>query len=203
MKKYVFFLFGVMLLSSSCEKEILDTRDKMVEESGPVLEPYINAFNQFHLDDFDPQPALKAAKPGKETLTKRIEFKRSTGTFSIVPDAGYCSGIPAPLQMLVEGSGIATHFGLFQVKNLACMDWDGSFMSPVHGFIKAACGSEIHTQMGIPYPDLENPPNLFYPYTIIGGTENYQDASGYFLMYGYTDPSTGLWSFTGEGEITY
>ncbi len=79
----------------------------------------------------------------------------------------------------------------------------GNFMSPVYGFITAACGSEIHTQMGIPYPDLDNPPNLFYPYTIIGGKEKYKDASGYFLMYGYTDPATGLWSFTGEGEITY
>ncbi len=202
MKKNVLFLIGIMLLSSSCQDEILDTRERMVEETDFVLEPYIRAFNQYQADDFDLQAALKSAKSGKKALTKSIEFKRSTGTFSIVPDAGYCAGIPAPLQMVIEGSGIATHLGLFKVQNLACMDWDGTFMSPVYGFITAACGSEIHTMMGIPYPDLENPPNLFYPYTIIGGTEKYQDANGYFLMYGYTD-AEGRWSFTGEGEITY
>jgi hypothetical protein len=203
MKKYFLFLFGIMLLSSSCEDEILDTGDKMVNESDFVLEPYINAFNQYQADDFNLQTGLKSAKSGKKTLTKSIEFKRSTGTFDVVPNMGFCDDILAPLQMVIEGEGIATHLGRFTVKNLACMDWDGTFMSPVYGFITAACGSEIHTMMGIPYPDLENPPNLFYPYRIIGGTEKYQDASGHFLMYGYTDPSTGQWSFTGEGEISY
>lgn len=203
MKKYVVFLFGIMLLSTSCEDEILDTRDRMVEESDFVLEPYINAFNHYQADDFDLQTYLKSAKSAKKTLTKSIEFKRSTGTFSVVPNMGFCDDIPAPLQMVVEGSGIATHLGLFKVLNLACMDIYGNFLSPVSGFITAACGSEIHTMMGVPYPDLDNPPNLYYPYTIIGGTEKYKGASGYFLMYGYTDPATGKWSFTGKGEITY
>lgn len=203
MKKYILFLLGIMLFSPSCQDEILDTRDTIVDDSALVLEPFISAFNQYQADDFDLQSVLKTAKSGKRTLTKSIEFKRSTGTFDILPNMGFCDVIPAPMQMVVEGSGIATHLGLFDVLNLACMDGDANFMSPVYGFITAACGSEIHTMMGYPYPDVENPPNLFYPYTIIGGTEKYKDASGSFLMYGYTDPETGLWSFTGEGEITY
>jgi len=188
-------------MKSFSRQEILSRIDHYLEDSR--LEPYINAFNQYHADDFDLEAVLKASKHGKKPKTKTITFKRSTGTFKIVPDAGYCTAIPAPFQMVIEGSGNASHLGLFKVLNLACMGMDFSFMSPVFGTITAASGSEIHTQMGAPYPDLENPPNLFYPYTIIGGTDKYEDASGNFLMHGYTDPDTGLWSFTGEEEITY
>jgi hypothetical protein len=104
---------------------------------------------------------------------------------------------------VIEGSGIATHLGLYTVRNLACIDQYGGYASPVYGFITAACGSEIHTMMDSAYPDEENPPNWYYHYTIIGGTKKYQGASGYFLMYGFIDDMTGTWSLTGEGRITY
>ena len=82
-------------------------------------------------------------------------------------------------------------------------DYFGNFDSPVYGFITAACGSEIHAMMGAPTPDMDNPPYLFYPYMIIGGTDKYENASGYFIMYGIIDYMTGEWSLTGKGQISY
>lgn len=208
MKKYILFLFGIMLFPTSCQEKTMDNFDSVSDEAIPLLEPAIKAFNQYQADDFYPQFALKSAKSAEVTLTKKVEFKRSTGTFGIVPNMGFCDEFEAPYQMVIEGSGIATHLGLITVRNLACLNQDLEYVSPVYGFITAACGSEIHTMMGIPYPDPdnpdpENPLYFFYPYTIIGGTGKYKDVGGYFLMHGYIDYFTGTWSLTGEGEITY
>ena len=200
MKKSFLFLLGVMFFASSCQDENMVIEESAVEENGVVLEPYILAFNQYEADEMDIPPSFKS---GKKKLTKTIVFKRSSGTFMVVQNLDYCGGFTPSLQVLIEGSGIATHLGLITVVNLACVNQYSQFLTPVYGFITAASGSEIHTQMGTPYPDLDNPPNIYYPYTIIGGTEKYSDASGYFLMYGFTDYTTGLWNFTGEGEITY
>ncbi len=59
--------------------------------------------------------------------------------------------------------------------------------------------------MGMPYPDLDNPPNFYYPYDIIGGSEGgrFENATGYINMYGIVDYIEGIWTLTGEGEITY
>jgi hypothetical protein len=82
---------------------------------------------------------------------------------------------------------------------------DGNFLSPVLGFITAANGDVIYTELGAPYPDLANPPNLFYPYKIIGGSSGgrFDGAEGYITMYGIVDYVTGTWMLRGEGEITY
>jgi hypothetical protein len=203
MKKYNLFLLGIMLFATSCQEKTLDTFDSVNVESISLLEQSIKAFNQYKADDFYLLSALKSGKSAEVTLTKKVEFKRSSGTFGVVPNTGFCDAVQAPYQLVIEGSGIATHLGLFTVRNLACLNMKGEYISPVYGFITAACGSEIHTQMDYAYPDEQNPPNLFYHYNIIGGTGKYQDASGYFLMHGYIDDMSFTWSLTGEGEISY
>ena len=107
--------------------------------------------------------------------------------------------------MVIEGGGTATHIGQYQVENLACVTPAGEFLSPVLGYITAANGDVIHTQMGMPYPDLDNPPNFYYPYDIIGGSEGgrFENATGYINMYGIVDYIEGIWTLIGEGEITY
>ena len=203
MEKYFLIFLGVLLFTTSCQDESLLNQDVMFEENEMNLEPYVKAYNQYEADEFNLLPALKSAESHKKTLTKTIVFKRSSGTLSIVVNPGYCGDFSPPLQMVIEGTGIATHLGKITVVNLACVSMEGSIVSYVYGFITAACGSEIHTRMGTPYPDFDNLPNLYYPYTIIGGTGKYSGATGSILMYGSTDLTTGLWSFIGEGSISY
>ena len=188
---------------TSCQEIVPEISDTMSEKDNALLKSSVRALNQFQADELVLNAAMKSGKSAEVTLTKSIEFKRSAGTFGIVENTGFCDAFQAPYQLVIEGSGIATHLGLITVRNLACLDQYGQYASPVYGFITAACGSEIHTMMDYAYPDEENPPNWFYHYTIIGGTEQYRDASGYFLMYGFIDDMSGTWSLTGEGRITY
>jgi hypothetical protein len=150
-------------------------------------------------------PVIVSKSLNSMAVTKTIVFQPSTGTFGVIANPGYCSDFNPPLQMVIEGGGIASHIGRYSVENLACVDMNGNFLSPVLGFITAANGDVIFTQMGAPYPDLDNAPNFFYPYTVIGGSTGgrFEDATGSITMYGVVDYVTGTWMLSGEGEITY
>lgn len=200
MKKYLFLLMGVIFLASSCQDDRRSGDNSLGYNEDELLKLCINSFNHYAAEEWTLPATVKS---NGNPVTKTIIFQNSSGTAAIVPNQGYCGAFTPPLQFVIEGSGIATHIGLFTVSNLACVDVSGNFLSPLYGFITAANGDEIHTQMGMPYPDLDNPPNIFYPYTIIGGTGRFENATGELLMHGISDFVTMTWSLTGEGEITY
>jgi hypothetical protein len=193
MKVYVLLLIGVILAATACE------RDPAVSDQITSLERYTEAFNHYQPDITLPEVSRNQGRD----VTRTIVFQWSSGIVYVVPNPDYCGDFSPPLQIVADGSGIASHLGLLSVINLACVDELGNFISPVYGFMTAANGDEIHSQMGAPYPDLDNPPNFYYPYTIIGGTGRFEGASGNVTMYGITDFVEGVWDLTGEGEITY
>ena len=133
-------------------------------------------------------------------VTKTIKFQRSWGTFEF--DGGSCCGSPF-LQARIMGEGNASHIGHFTVLNTYCLN-PPAFTEPIGpwlGFITAANGDEIHSQMmGFGFDSDIGP---FYIYKIIGGTGRFDDATGEIHMWGETDFSTLTWYLEGEGEITY
>lgn len=199
MKNYYLLFIGLLLFAFSCQdKQQLIEKD--AETGSQVnLKAYIEAFNHYNGDEFLPADLKCNGKP----VTKTLIIHDASGTMGVTINEEYCSDYTPSLQFFVEGEGHATHLGLFSVLNLACVDIYSNFLTPVYGFLTAANGDEVHTQMGFPYPDVNNPPNMYYPYTIIGGTGRFDGATGNILMYGIVDYNFGTWEFTGEGEITY
>ena len=202
MKKHLLILVAVFFAITSCNKSDLQDEFPVSQNKEETLMKTLNNLNTYSPAE---QPVAFSKSSNANVVTKKIVFYPSTGTFGVVPNPGYCSDFNPPLQMVIAGGGNATHIGKYTVENLACVDVDGNFLSPVLGFITAANGDVIYTELGEPYPDLANPPNLFYPYTIIGGSSGgrFDGAEGYITMYGIVDYVTGTWMLSGEGEITY
>ena len=202
MKKYLTILVGVVFIIASCTKDDLESDFPISKNEKATLKKTIKNFNTY-VPVSEPDISLKSTNGNK--VTKDIVFQTSYGTFRVIVHPGYCPDLNPPLQMVIEGGGIATHIGQYTVENLACVDLNGNFLSPVLGFITASNGDVIYTEMGAPYPDFDNPPNLFYPYTILGGSVGgrFDGATGYITMYGIVDYTNGTWMLSGEGEITY
>lgn len=202
MKNYLLILVAFAFSFASCTKS--DLRDEFPQNQIKE-ETLMKTANNFNTHVPAKVPAMYSKNTNASTVTKKIVFYPSTGTFSVIPNPGYCPDFDPPLQMVIAGGGNATHIGKYTVENLACVSVDGAFLSPVLGFITAANGDVIYTELGAPYPDPENPSNLFYPYTIIGGSTGgrFDGATGFITMYGSVDYNTGTWMLSGEGEITY
>lgn len=202
MKKYLILLVGVVLMIASCNRDNLDNEFPLSQNKEETLKKTVLNFNTYAPVE---TPAVSSKSDNANLVTKKIVFYPSSGTFGVVVNPGYCPDLDPPLQMVIAGGGNATHLGTYTVENLACVDVDGNFLSPILGFITAANGDVIYTQMGAPYPDLDNPPNLYYPYVILGGSAGgrFDGATGSITMYGTVDYATGTWTLSGEGEITY
>lgn len=202
MKKYIAILVGMLLIGTSCTKSDLGNEFPVSQNEEKTLMKTLNSLNTYVPMD---TPMSAAKSINSMAVERTIVFQPSSGTFGVIPNPGYCSDFNPPLQMVIEGGGIATHIGRYTVQNLACVDVDGNILTPVLGFITAANGDVIYTQMGAPYPDLDNPPNFYYPYTVIGGSEGgrFEEAYGSIIMYGIVDYVTGTWTLSGEGTITY
>jgi hypothetical protein len=202
MKKYLAILVGVVFIVTSCTKSDFENEFPVNQNNEETLMKTLHSFNTYSPVE---ESAIFSKSSNANAVTKTIVFHPSAGTFGVVPNPGYCPDFNPPLQMVIEGGGIATHIGRYSVENLACVDISGNFLSPVLGFITAANGDVIYTQLGAPYPDLENAPNFYYPYTIIGGSSGgrFEEASGSITMYGVIDYVAGTWTLSGEGEITY
>ena len=202
MKDFLLILVGVAFTITSCTKDHLENEFPLNQNKEETLMKTVNNFNSYVPAEL---PAFYSKSDNANAVNKRIVFYPSSGTFSVVPNPGYCPDSNPPLQMVIEGGGNATHIGKYTVENLACVDMNGNIISRVLGFISAANGDVIYTEMGAPYPDLDNPPNLYYPYTILGGSAGgrFDGATGSITMYGTVDYSTGTWMLSGEGEITY
>jgi hypothetical protein len=202
MKNFLLFAIGVLFLAYSCQNDTLEGVNALSYDEDVVLEQSIMAFKHYIADDV----AIPVAKRSNgKSVTKTIVFHNSSGTGSLDPNPGDCGGISPPLQFKIEGGGTATHLGLYTVVNQACFDLGSmAIIPPLLGFITAANGNEVHTEMGMPYPDVDNPPNFYFPYTIIGGTGRFDGATGHIDMYGTVNDQPPFdWNLSGVGEITY
>lgn len=123
-------------------------------------------------------------------VTKTMKIQRAWGGFELINEDPY-------FQTRIVGEGEATHIGHFSVLNTYDSD---AYMNPVGGpwlgFITAANGDEIHTQMvGVLEGEV-------YHYIIIGGTGRFMGATGELFMSGEIYPDL-TWYLEGEGTITY
>jgi hypothetical protein len=198
MKNFIVFVIGALFIAFSCQKNSVEGT---VYDEDVVLEKSIFNFNHNRVGDMS---IPDAKKPNGKAVTKTIIFHNSSGYGSVIVNPEECGDFSPPLQLIIDGGGTATHLGLYTVINKVCIDIDGNFLSPVLGFMTAANGDEIHSIMGNPYPDMDNPPNVYFPYTIIGGTGRFDGASGHIDMYGIAKLEPPFdWHLTGIGEITY
>ena len=185
MKNFIFYLAGAIFLFVSCQSDLLESDDALIQAS-------------------------KSENATK--VTKEFKMLYSRGTVSVIPntdpfiwgspDSG-CGG-KGDLQFVVDGGGIASHIGKFSVMNLACVDGVGNFVSPLFGWITAANGDVIHTMLENVTPDPDHPGFNTYRYKILGGSEGgrFEKATGWLEIYG--DSSANPFEFVGVGgEITY
>lgn len=122
-------------------------------------------------------------------VTKTIKFQRSWGWFELFDDDPY-------YQTRIIGEGNATLIGHFTVLNTYDSYANMAPMGgPWLGFITAANGDEIHTQLVGQGPS--------YHYVIIGGTGRFEGATGDIYMTGESSFIDYTWTMEGEGTITY
>lgn len=143
-----------------------------------------------------------------QPVTKHLEFKKCWGTYQITyAEENDC--YPDFAKAVIEGQGNATHLGHFTVRNEYCVDFEGTIVTPIYGWITHANGKDvIHTMVEDPANDIyPGPDGLQYlEYIIIGGEGRFEGATGNILMYGTLTPETqfnGTWYLEGEGTITY
>ena len=136
-----------------------------------------------------------SAKAGK-AVTKPFKV-RSEGTF-VISNGADC----APLvQWDLTGTGHATHLGKFDVTLLWCTNYAET--NVITGTHVAANGDLLHFY-GTAVGEDENGQWTEYAYD--GGTGRFENATGYLKMYNtttFTSPTTGVYSTSGEGTLTY
>lgn len=202
MRKLIAYVVGALFLFVSCHSDELQSDEALFNANDMILMQAVKSFNNQN----SPKTSTMTLKSSNANrVTKELVFKYSKGTFSVIPNPGYCGDYSPPLQFVVEGTGIASHIGKFTVKNMACVDGQGMILTPLYGFITAANGDVINTVVVKSYPDESNPPYVNYEYAIIGGSEGgrFEGATGVIYLYGVVDYTTGTFYFEGSGEITY
>ncbi|MEN8138932.1 MAG: hypothetical protein ABFR62_10920 [Bacteroidota bacterium] len=138
----------------------------------------------------------KKAKTEDGYLVKNIEFKRAVGIM-IMPGTEPSDRIEGCFRY-VEGYGIASLIGKFTVENVFCFEeWPN-----VYGFITAANGDEIHTQLIDMVIDAAGNGDAIY--IVLGGTGRFEETIGGELhLYGTFDFSNMTWNLKGEGNLIF
>lgn len=188
MKKLI-LLASLMILTYGCSESnpIGDTNETVSLQEKALLAPLTIDVSK---SDFKSSNA--------KTGTRTIKFQRSSGHFDFVYPSTECSPY---IQVLIVGTGNATFLGNFDVINKYCFDGVEP-VGPIYGFLTAANGDEIHTQMigatEVPAPEISN-----FDYIILGGTGRFEDASGFIHMYGTIDRVNFIFNLEGEGKISF
>ena len=135
----------------------------------------------------------------KATPTRPMKFLSSSGSFEIRLNDEACE---TGFQAYVWGTGNATYLGKLDVVNLYCVDMMGNPTSPIKGFLTAANGDQMFTQVIDMWIDPDTGEN-FLVYEVIGGTGRFEYASGEWLIHGWIDYENFSWNLTGEGDIAF
>mgnify|MGYP001819625074 CR=1 FL=1 len=207
MKKFILYVIGAIFLFASCQSDQLETDDMSFQVNDAVLMKALDSFNNYK----SPTESLKASKSvNANQVTREFKMLYSRWTVGVVPNSnpyndGPNSGCEGfyDLQFVVDVGGIGSLIGKFSVRNLACVDMDGNFVSPLYGWITAANGDVLYTMLDYVIPDMDNPNFVTYHYNIIGGSPGgrFENASGFIEIYG--DGTANPFDFVGGGEITY
>lgn len=147
------------------------------------------------LDEISQTSTIDSEEMVASGVTKTIKFKGSTGTMTpvAIPD---CGGIA---QILVEGTGIASHLGKFTVQNTICI-YSPTDPPMITGILTAANGDQIFTYVSGFWKEGDI---SYYVYTIYDGSGRFEGITGEILMYGIVDEVNGVFSLQGEGTFTY
>ena len=148
-------------------------------------------------DLIEPDSELKSGKMVERT----IKFVKCTGTMEVV-ESELCADFGG-LQMLIEGSGNASHLGNISVKNTLCIDSEMNPVTAIQGELTVANGDKICTMVITP-PWMENG-MIHYRYDVQSElcTGRFENASGYIIMWGDIDYATMTWDLKGEGQVAY
>ena len=137
-------------------------------------------------------------KSGVPQITSKFIDVCWGGFFDFVFPSTECAPF---IQVLIIGKGNATFLGNFDVLNKYCFDGEQP-VGPIYGFLTAANGDQIFTQMigaiEVPAPEIS-----YFDYIILGGTGRFEGASGAIQMFGTIDRVNSLFNLEGEGEITF
>lgn len=195
MKTQILLWLGLVILVLSCSNDNLSeeiSKKEMTDLQEKALStPLTN--DVFTVDQKDNWKSSNG-----KAVTRTIKFHRSSGIFDFVAPSTECSPF---IQVLIVGDGNATFLGNFKIINKYCFDGEQP-VGPINGFLTAANGDEIFTQMigavEVPSPEISN-----FDYIILGGTGRFEDATGFIQMYGTIDRINFVFNLEGEGEITF
>lgn len=143
MKISTVLLSALLIFAIGCNEDISPNEEILQPEL--LLSPLTNYSFTGDLPEISTH--LKSA-----AVTKTIKFFEISGTIEF--GFGDCSPY---INVLILGEGNATHLGRYTVLNKYCTDGVNP-VSPIYGFLTAANGDEIHTQLiksGFD-PDLQN-----------------------------------------------
>lgn len=144
-----------------------------------------------------------SAKIGEKV--KRPWKIRSSGTFQAIgPSAADCSDPDLPVAILLEGSGNASHIGLYDVAITWCTNPDFDLAAEenfIGGVLTAANGDLINFESTSFNGDSVD-------YIVTGGSGRFEGATGAFNLATTqfeVDPATGAGTYTnaGGGYIIY
>jgi hypothetical protein len=197
MKNRSLIVFVLLLFVFGCSKDSL--KDPAVPQEDGIKEKIVlTPLTGYMADDII---TVVPEKKGK-IKTKTIKFHNSSGIMGALPNPGECQPYGGYFQAFIEGTGHATHLGLFDVINTYCIDDLGNPISPIYGIITAANGDQLFTQLtGLWYDEVLE--MTFASYIVYDGSGRFDGATGDILMYGTIDNTTNTWDLEGEGTISY
>jgi hypothetical protein len=195
MKTQILLSLFIATMVFSCSNDKLSGESSLEEsinlQEKALLTPLTN-------DIFTKLNKESSKSSNAKAVTRTIKINRSAGFFDFVFPSTECAPF---IQVLIIGKGNATFLGNFDVLNKYCFDGEQP-VGPIYGFLTAANGDEIFTQMigaiEVPAPEIS-----FFDYVILGGTGRFEGASGTIQMYGTIDRVNFVFNLEGEGEITF
>lgn len=195
MKTQILLSLFIATMTFSCSNDKLSDESSLKEsinlKEKALLTPLTN-------DIFNELSKEYSKSSNAKAITRTIKFNRSAGFFDFVFPSTECAPF---IQVLIIGKGNATFLGNFDVLNKYCFDGEQP-VGPIYGFLTAANGDQIFTQMigaiEVPAPEIS-----YFDYIILGGTGRFEGASGAIQMFGTIDRVNSLFNLEGEGEITF
>lgn len=187
----LFFIFG-------CSKENVRDNITSLQNETPNEQISLAPLHNYLAAENVQVPVEKSGK----LKTKTIKFHESSGIMGIIPNPGECEPYGGLYQVVIEGTGHATHLGLFEVINTYCVGLEGNPISPIYGIMTAANGDQLFSQMTSSWID-ETTGVMYYGYNIYNGNGRFEGATGNTLMWGTVDYANNTWYLEGEGNITY
>lgn len=193
------YVLGAIFLFASCQSDELQSDEVLVMNNDVILMKAIESFKNYKSTKQSSTTAYKSDNANR--VTKEMVIKYSRGNIDVVVNPDACGANNPPLQFVLNGGGIASLIGQYTVLNIACIGPDG-LEDPLLGFITAANGDEIYTELFQTIPDDDKEDFATLDYDIIGGSGRFEGATGKLYIYGEIVLS-GPYEAVGWATITY